>query len=370
MVRHKGKHITYSSTGVNYDLVDPFKILMQKQAKKTGRNVTQLGYKEISQSRGETAYVIEANDHYVALIQEALGSKNLVADKMYPIEGKSYYDQIAQDTVATIINDLIAVGAKPLSLNAYWATYSYDWFKHKTRAEDLIKGWRKACDIAKVSWGGGETQSLPDIIKQGCIELAGSAIGIIKPKDRLTLGDKLTPGDRILLVESSGIHANGLTLARTIASRLPNEYATPLSDGKSYGESLLTPTHIYAKLIQDLFDKGVDIHYMVNITGHGWRKLMRANRNFTYVIDKTPEPQPVFKFIQEHSRNDDREMYGNFNMGAGFAVFVPQAYVNHVQKIGKQHSFNILNAGLVKEGLRQVIIKPKNNLVFNELGVR
>jgi len=370
MRKSKRKHITYRSTGVNYDLVDPFKILMQKQAKKTSRNVMQLGYKEISQSRGETAYVIEANDHHVALIQEGLGSKNLVADKMYLIEGRSYYHQIAQDAVATIINDLIAVGAKPLALNAYWATHSYDWFKHKTRAEDLIKGWRQACDIAKVSWGGGETQSLPDIIKQGCIELAGSAIGIIKPKERLTLGDKLTPDDAILLVESSGIHANGLTLARTIASNLPEGYSTPLSDGTLFGESLLTPTHIYVQLIQDLFEQDIDIHYMVNITGHGWRKLMRANRDFTYVIDEIPEPQPVFKFIQEQSGNDDREMYGNFNMGAGFAVFVPQAHVYNVQKIGREHLLSILNAGVVKGGQRQVIIKPRNKLVFNELGVR
>jgi len=289
---------------------------------------------------------------------------------MRKITGKTYHDAIAQDDVAMIVNDIIVVGARPLVVSAYFAAGNSEWFSDEKKMNDLTDGFRDACNKAGAVWGGGESPTLRGVIEQGAADLAGACVGEIKPKERLTLGDKLTAGDRILLVESSGIHANGLTLARTIASKLPEGYSTRLSDGSLYGESLLTPTHIYAKLIQDLFDQDVDIHYMVNITGHGWRKLMRANRDFTYAIDKIPDPQPVFKFIQEHSRNDDREMYGNFNMGAGFAIFVPQTHVDNAQKIGREHSFNILNAGVVEEGPRQIIIKPKNNLVFNELGVR
>ena len=369
-MRHEEDPITYLSTGVNYGAMDPFKTFAQLKARETSSNLNRFGMKEIEASRGESAYVWEESDAHRAFVIEGLGTKNRVADETRKITGKTYYDQIAQDTVAMIVNDLIVVGAEPQVVNAYFAVGSSDWFSDEQRSKDLVEGWAKACNLSGAVWGGGETSTLEGIIEPDTIDLSGSAVGVIKPKDRLTLGDKLTAGDRILLVESSGIHANGLTLARTIASKLKEGYSTPLSDGKSYGESLLTPTHIYAKLIQDLFDQDVDIHYMVNITGHGWRKLMRANRNFTYVINEIPDPQPVFEFIQKQSRNDDREMYGNFNMGAGFAVFVPQAHVDNALKIEKQHSFNIMDAGVVEEGPRQVIIKPKNSLVFNELGVR
>ncbi len=368
--RLEGQPITYRSVGVDYDAMDPSKKDAQLKARETAGNLEKVGYREVEASRGESAYVWDEGNKYGALVVEGLGTKNMVADEMRKITGKTYHHEIAQDDVAMIVNDIIVVGARPLVVGAYFAAGNSQWFSDEEKMRDLTDGFRDACNKAGAVWGGGESATLIRIIEQGTADLAGSCVGEIKPKDRLTLGDKLTPGDRILLVESSGIHANGLTLARTIASRLPEGFATPLSDGRSFGESLLTPTYIYAKLIQDLFDQDVDIHYMVNITGHGWRKLMRANRDFTYAIDKIPDPQPEFKFIQEQSSNDDREMYGNFNMGAGFAIFVPQTHVDNVQKIGRQHSLSILNAGVVEEGPRQVIIKPKNNLVFNELGVR
>ena len=362
--------ITYRSTGVDYSAMDPLKRLAQLRARETSSNLHRFGMKEIEASRGESAYVWEESDAHRAFVIEGLGTKNRVADETRKITGKTHYDQIAQDAVAAIVNDLIVVGAQPQVVNAYFAVGSSDWFSDEQRSKDLVEGWAKACNLSGAVWGGGETPTLKGIIEPDTIDLSGSAVGIIKPKDRLTLGDKLTAGDRILLVGSSGPHANGYTLARTIASKLPDGYSTLLSDGSLYGESLLTPTHIYAKLIQDLFDQDVDIHYMVNVTGHGWRKLMRANRDFTYAIDKIPDPLPIFKFIQEQSKNDDREMYGNFNMGAGFAIVVPQTHADNVQRIGREHSLTILNAGIVEEGPRQVIIKPKNNLVFNELGVR
>lgn len=368
--RHEGEPITYRSTGVDYDAMDPLKRMAQLKARETARNLEAAGYKEIEASRGESAFVWEEGDKYGALVIEGLGTKNIVADEMRKITGKTYHKEIAQDNVAMIVNDIIIVGARPLVVNAYFAAGSSRWFSDEEKMQDLTDGFRDACNKAGAVWGGGESPTLIGVIEQGTADLAGACVGEIKPKERLTLGDKLTAGDRILLVESSGIHANGLTLARTIASKLPDGYSTLLSDGSLYGESLLTPTHIYAKLIQDLFEQDVDIHYMVNVTGHGWRKLMRANRNFTYAIDEIPEPQPVFKLIQEQSGNDDREMYGNLNMGAGFAIFVPQAHVDNVQKIGRQYSLSILNAGIVEEGPKQVIIKPKNNLVFSELGVR
>lgn len=370
MTQGERQPITYHSTGVDYDAMDPLKRMAQLKARETAGNLEKVGYREVEASRGESAFVWEEPDKYGALVIEGLGTKNIVAEEMRKITGKTYHKEIPQDDVAMIVNDIIVVGARPLVVSAYFAAGNSQWFSDEEKMQDLTDGFRDACNKAGAVWGGGESPTLRGIITDDTADFAGACVGEIKPKDRLTLGDKLTPGDRILLVESSGVHANGLTLCREIAFNLPRGYQTHLSDGSLYGESLLIPTHIYVNLIQDLFEQDVDIHYMANITGHGWGKLMRANRDFSYVIDKIPEPQPVFKFIQQHSGNDDREMYGNFNMGAGFAIFVPQAHVENVQKIGRQHSFNILNAGVVEEGPKQVIIKPKNNLVFSELGVR
>ncbi len=120
------------------------------------------------------------------------------------------------------------------------------------------------------------------------------------------MGEKICHGDMIVLLESSGIHANGLTLARKIAQK----WATPdnpfagylkvLPTGRTYGEALLDPTHIYVGFVEDCLNDGIDIHYAVNVTGHGWRKFMRATQPFTYVIDKLPEQHSVLDFIQEH----------------------------------------------------------------------
>jgi len=352
---------TYASTGVNYEAMDPFKRLAQFNARETSANLERLGMSVVEASRGESAFVWDRGDHYAAFVIEGLGTKNLVADETKKITGKTYYDQIAQDTIAMIVNDLIVVGADPEVINMYVGSGTSDWFEDLKRAEDLLVGWKKACDLAGATWGGGESPTLKGIIAPNAGEILGAATGIIKPKTRLTLGDKLRSGDRILLIESSGIHANGLTLARLIADKLLLGYATELSDGSMYGENLLTPTHIYAKLVRDLFEQGIDIHYMVNITGHGWRKLMRAKEDFTYVIEDIPEPQPIFEFIQQQSGNDDSEMYGNFNMGAGFAVYLPQTDVEKAIEIARDnHSMNALNAGTVQEGPSQVIIQPKN----------
>lgn len=364
--------ITYASTGVSYDAMDPLKRLAQLRASSTSGNLERFGMKEQQQSRGESAYVWEEQDSYRAFVIEGLGTKNIVADEVRKFTGKTHYGEIAQDTVAMIVNDLIVVGAQPQVINAYFAVGSSGWFLDEIRARDLVEGWAKATDMAGAVWGGGETPTLKDIISPDTIDIAGSAIGIIKPKERLTLGDKLVAGDAIFTIESSGIHANGLTLARAIALNLAEGYAIKLPDGKSYGESLLTPTHIYAGLINDMFEAGIDIHYMVNITGHGWRKLMRADRELTYVVDCVPQAQPIFDFIQEKSGNDDDEMYGNFNMGAGFAILMPDKDIELAQKIAmEKHSLKSEKVGYVEDGPRQVIIKSKN-LIFDgkTLGVR
>ncbi len=352
--------MTYAGTGVSYDVMDPFKLKAQKAARTTAGNIARLNggeFNELFESRGESAYLIEAANSYFAHVEEGLGTKNLVADAMRSLTGKSYYDSIAQDTVAMIVNDMVTVGALPLSVAMHLAVGSSDWFTNEARVNDLLNGWRKACNLARCVWGGGETPTLRDIIVPGRVSLSGSAMGIVKPKSRL-ITNRVRHGDVIVLIESSGIHANGLTLARKIADKLPGGYATKLSDGRTYGETLLDPTHIYVGLVEDCFEAGVDIRYAVNITGHGWRKLMRASEPMTYVIRQLPRSLPIFDFIQRHGPVDDREAYGNLNMGAGFALYVSEPDAAKVLAVAGRLSLTGLVAGHIEKGQKRVVIRP------------
>src|SRR3989344_8316978 len=125
------KKITYAQVGDNYDTKDPIKKLAQVAAGKT--KIAASDFKEVSDSRGESAFVWEQNGVLLASVVEGLGTKNLIADEMRKITGKTYYDIIGHDTVATIINDLITVGAKPLVINAYWAIEDNAWLNDKKR---------------------------------------------------------------------------------------------------------------------------------------------------------------------------------------------------------------------------------------------
>lgn len=353
------KSITYSQVGDDYNTKDPIKKLAQLAATQTAI-LEKLHFREISDSRGESAFVWQQGNTLMASVIEGLGTKNLVADETRKITGKTYYDVIGHDTVATIINDLITVGAQPLVVHAYWAIEDNSWLQDEKRMQDFVGGFRDACKLSDATWGGGETPTLKGIIEKNTVDLGGCAIGVISPKKHLITDKKLKVGDRIILLKSNGINCNGLSLARAIAKKVKTGLSTKLPDGKIYGEVILTKTNIYAKLIQELLKAGLDIHYISNITGHGLRKVMRARGNFTYVIEKIFEPQEVFLFIQKHANLDNFEMYQTYNMGQDYAIFLPKKDVEKAKGIVKKMGFQGLDAGYVEKGERQVVIKPKN----------
>ncbi len=355
----KSQSITYSQVGDNYETKDPIKKLAQQAALDTGKNLLQHGFEEMQETRGESAFVWKQNDIYMASVIEGLGTKNLIADDTRKITGKTYYDVIGHDTVATIINDLATVGATPLVIHAYWAIEDNNWLYDKKRMSDLINGWKNACDISGATWGGGETATMKQIVVKNTAEFGGSAIGIISSKKNLITDKKLQSGDRILLLKSNGVNANGISLPRAIAKKLPKGYATKLPDDSLYGEALLTKTNIYAKLIQNLLEKNIDIHYISNITGHGLRKIMRAKQEFSYIIDRIFEPQEIFSFIQKHANLSDYEMYQTYNMGMDYAIFLPNKHLLDAQQIIQSNGFESIEAGYIEKGKRQVNIVPK-----------
>lgn len=352
--------LNYTKSGVDYSLLDPVKKMGQIAGLKTVNNIKGTCIKELGASRGQTAYILEASDCYYALVEEGLGTKNIVADQVREITGKTYYDTIAHDTVAAIVNDIVTVGARVLTVLAYWAVGDSGWWQDTKRAKDLVNGWKKACDLAGAVWGGGETPSMSDVVNYTTINLAGAAFGIIKPKSRLVIGNKISQGDAIVILESNGIHANGLSLARKIASRMPGGYATLLNNKRTFGAELLRPSHIYCQVIEALFREKIDIHYMVNVTGHGWKKMMRAGNSFTYHFTKIPPVDGLFTFIQKSTSMTAKDMYATFNMGAGFAIIIDKENCAKVIAIAGKHGIKAYHCGTVIKGEKKVIIEPLN----------
>ncbi|KKQ84004.1 MAG: Phosphoribosylformylglycinamidine cyclo-ligase [Candidatus Woesebacteria bacterium GW2011_GWB1_38_8] len=360
------EQMTYAGVGVDYDAMDPFKRMAQIAGRETASNVGRFwisgeALQEVEASRGESAYLIETPVGFLAHVEEGLGTKNLVADAMYRLTGQSYYDRIARCTVAMIVNDMVTLGALPISVAMHLAVGDSNWFEDEGRSRDLVEGWKLACQLARCAWGGGETPTLKGIVVPGTVVLSGSAVGLIRPKWRLISSENIQADDAIVLIESSGIHANGLTMARQIADKLPEGYLTRLDDGRTYGEALLDPTHIYVALVEGCVSMGAHIHYAVNITGHGWRKLMRAPQPFTYVIERLPKQHPVFGFIQKHGPVDDREAFGNFNMGAGFALYVPENEADLVCQVATALGMEAIHAGHIEASEeKKVVIEPKS----------
>ncbi len=183
------KSTTYSDTGVDYETLDAGKRNALDQALATSPLLAAHGARALDASRGEPAFAFEMGGQTFAFVVEGLGTKAMVARRVYEETGESHFGAVAYDTVAAIANDLCCVGALPLVINAYFATGSSDWYTDAKRGADLLDGWRRACEDAGATWGGGESPSLPELVTDGEIELAGAAMGVVPGGGGAILGD-------------------------------------------------------------------------------------------------------------------------------------------------------------------------------------
>jgi phosphoribosylformylglycinamidine cyclo-ligase len=190
------------------------------------------------------------------------------------------------------------------------------------------------------------------------IELAGAAVGIVPAGRSPLLGDELGAGDEIVLVASSGLHANGASLARLLASRLPDGYASELPSGETLGEALLAPSLLYAPLVASLLQADVELTYISHVTGHGLLKLMRPSMPLTYRIRQLPEVPALLEFLVAQAGLDAHAAYATFNMGAGYAVYCKPPAGESVVAAARGLGLQAVLAGAVEEGPRQVILEP------------
>lgn len=320
---------TYKQSGVNYSLMDAFKNACLKAS-------------------GSNPQVLDLGPFLLVDINEGLGSLNKLADDLENQTWQNYYYQVGWGNAATILNDLSATGATPLAMKMFIAVGNEKWFLNQKRWKNLIKGFADAAKYSKVSWNGGETQTLVDVVDEKLCVLGGSATGIINPKQHLLTDEKLRDGDRIILLESSGVHTNGITLIRKLFPDDPSTLTLAIKP----------KTLIYTPLINQLLKQKINLHFASHITGHGWRKIMRSKRNFSYTIETLTKPQKIFHLIQQKTGMSGQQMYGDYNMGAGFALYLSQKDVDKTLKIAKELNCNAIDAGFVETGPRILNIKP------------
>ncbi|MGI8596563.1 MAG: phosphoribosylformylglycinamidine cyclo-ligase [Thermoleophilaceae bacterium] len=266
---------------------------------------------------GHYANVLEVAPNLgVALSTDGVGTKVIVAEQL------GRFDTVGIDCVAMNVNDVICVGAEPLALLDYLAVEEAD----PGVLRDIGVGLKAGAEAAGIEIPGGELAQLPELVRghpspRG-FDLVGACFGTVA-LDRVVTGARIGPGDALVGLPSTGVHSNGLTLARRALGDLeerPSELA-----GMSVGETLLEPTAIYVRAVLDLLRSGLDVRGLAHITSGGMRNLLRLEAAVGYRID-APLPVPaVFELIAARGATQPAEMQEVFNMGCGFVCVVPEA---------------------------------------------
>lgn len=347
----------YKAAGVDYDALDEGKRMAMARALSTSPLLGARGGRALDASRGEPAFVFDFDGRTLAFVMEGLGTKSIIARHLLERHGINRFADVAYDAVAAILNDLCCVGALPLVVNAYFATGASEWYSQTERASALLEGWQRACMDAGCVWGGGESPSLSGLVAEQDIELAGAAVGAVPAGRSAILGEELQAGDEIVLVASSGLHANGASLARLLVGRLPDGYMTALPSGRTLGEALLDPSLMYVPLVQALIESELGVSYISHVTGHGLLKLMRPSKPLSYRVSALPPVPEVLAFLVEQAGLDAHDAYSTFNMGSGYAVYCVAGAGPAVVALAHELGLDALVAGSVEQGPRQVIVE-------------
>jgi phosphoribosylformylglycinamidine cyclo-ligase len=302
---------TYASAGVDIEKADRFvdrlKLLARRPQHKELWPAAG-GYAAVypvtssanpNQATGEGNTRRRGSDRAIAVTTDGVGTKLLVAHQL------KKFDTLGIDLVAMCANDLICVGARPNIFLDYFAVGTLE----DSVADDIMKGIVQGCDETDMLLVGGETAEMPGVYDHGHFDLAGFAVGQLS-RDELLDGSSIAPGQTLIAVASSGIHSNGLSLARKV---LP-------PDEKTW-QALLVPTQLYVRPLMAAREKlGAAIKGVAHITGGGWTNLFRLNQQVGFHIDKPIDIPAILETIAGHVAEE--EMYRTFNMGMGLAVIV------------------------------------------------
>lgn len=330
---------TYSKAGVNID----------EKSSAIESLVTELRYKrnglgQMVHIPGLFASLIDFGDRYITLATDGVGTKLLIAEEL------QIWDTIGIDCIAMNVNDTICVNAEPTSFVDYIAIDK----PNDDITQKIGIGLNKGAEMSNMEIVGGEIAVLPEIING--VDLSGTCMGYVM-KDKIITGATCEEGDLIVALRSTGIHSNGLTLARKVFESAELSMRDKISGlSKSIGMELLTPTEIYVKQILEITSENT-IHGLVDITGGGLRNILRMKKGLQYIIDDPVKPAPIFDKIQELGNVDQREIYQTLNMSMGFTIIAPKEDAENIASKYK----NAQICGRVENG-NGVLLEPENIL--------
>jgi phosphoribosylformylglycinamidine cyclo-ligase len=298
-------------------------------------------------------------DSGLAISTDGVGTKLLVAQ----ILGK--FDTVGIDCVAMNVNDVLCVGAKPISMVDYIAISEME----PNVLGQIAKGLHDGARLARINIPGGEIAQIRELLREDShhrysFDLVGTCIGTVQLQ-RIIVGQYIEPGDLVIGIESNGIHSNGLTLARKALglidnySRL-NEYSAEL--GRTLGEELLRPTNIYVSEVLAMLESDVAIKALIHITGDGFLNVARVSSETGFVIEGPLNPSPIFSMIRD-AGIDYAEMFGVFNMGIGFCIVTAPADASTVQRIVAEHGHRASVIGYAVNDPERRVWIPSHNLV-------
>jgi phosphoribosylformylglycinamidine cyclo-ligase len=269
-------------------------------------------------SVGHFAGLLDFGEMALALTTDGVGTKMLVAEQ------QKDWSTVGIDCIAMNVNDLYVMNVEPVAFVDYIAT-------DKLSVEKMAQigiGLNKGAKQANIDIVGGETASLRGLVNG--LDLAGACLGMQK-KDKIITGEKIKPGEVIIGVASTGVHSNGLSLARNMVEKYAN-YDKKFTGKKTFGQELLIPTRIYHESLK--VAANCTVHGMCHVTGGGLLNFKRLSEH-GFRFDTPISPPEIFSWIQKSGDISDTEMYRTFNMGMGYAYVVPKASVATVLKMVK-----------------------------------
>ena len=313
---------------------------------------------------GHFAAVLRLTDELgLAICTDGVGSKLVIAEQA------DMLDTVGIDCVAMNVNDLVCVGAEPIALVDYLAVEE----SNPDRLGRIAEGLRKGAELSGVEIPGGELAQIPELIQghpsPDGFDLCAAAVGTVTI-NKIVDGSAITPGDAIIGVPSSGVHSNGLTLARRVLldSGDPDERPTEL-EGASLTEALLVPTEIYVRAALEVLRSDLTPSGLFHLTGGGLLNFLRLGQGVGYRIDSPLKPQPIYDLIAERGSVPPHEMYEVFNMGCGFAITVPAEQADSAAAILDSHHPGSRVIGEVTEDAGIVTV-PSLGISGDEHGLR
>lgn len=310
---------------------------------------------------GYFANVIEiAPNLGLAVSADGVGTKLLVAQLA------DRYDTIGIDLVAMNVNDLICLGAEPVALLDYLAVEDPE----PRLLDEIGKGLYQGCLQARITLPGGELAQIGSMLRGAvpgkAFDIGGFVVGLV-PLDKINTGKDVRQGDVVIGLLSSGLHSNGFSLARKALLEkggLGVQDRPPELGGATLGAVLLEPTRIYVKPVLELLrTPGLRIGALANITGDGFLNMARIEAPMGFVLDRLPEPPPIFELVRKKGGISLEEQYLAFNMGVGFTITVGPESEKQVLDVAKKHGFPAQTIGHVVTDPRRRIQLPKVGLV-------